>query len=152
MKINNAGLDLIKKYEGCVLHAYPDPATKAEPYTIGYGATYYEDGSKVMMGDIITKEKAESLLIAHVGTFVDKVMKLIKSTINENQKSALVSFSYNCGIGNLSKSTLLKKVNVNPNDTTIRDEFMKWNKAAGKVMAGLTTRRKAEADLYFTAV
>jgi lysozyme len=60
-----------------------------------------------------------------------------------------LSFTYNVGIANLQKSTLLKKVNYNPNDPTIRLEFMKWNKAGGKVLNGLTRRREAEANLYF---
>ena len=74
----------------------------------------------------------------------------MKSAINENQLGALTSFAFNAGTGNLQKSTLLKKVNANPNDPTIRDEFMRWTKAGGKVLNGLVTRRKAEADLYFT--
>jgi lysozyme len=64
----------------------------------------------------------------------------------------LVSFAYNAGVGNLQKSTLLKKVNANPADPSIRDEFMKWDKANSKVLAGLTRRRQAEADLYFKPV
>ena len=66
------------------------------------------------------------------------------------QFDALVSFAYNVGVGNFAKSTLLKKVNANPNDPTIRSEFEKWNKANGRVLKGLVTRRKEEADLYFT--
>ena len=81
--------------------------------------------------------------------FADKVDPLVKSQVNENQFAALTSFAYNAGIGNLMKSTLLKKVNANPSDETIRTEFMKWDKAGGKQLAGLTRRRKAEADLYF---
>jgi len=75
---------------------------------------------------------------------------LVKSNVTENNFAALVSFTFNVGTGNLKKSTLLKKVNLNPNDPTIRSEFMKWNKGAGKVLAGLTKRRQAEADLYFS--
>jgi lysozyme len=63
---------------------------------------------------------------------------------------ALVSFSYNLGLGNLDKSTLLKKVNANPSDATIRLEFMKWVNKGSSFEKGLTRRRKAEADLYFT--
>ena len=71
------------------------------------------------------------------------------SHITPNQFGALVSFAYNCGIANLQKSTLLKKVIANHNDATIKDEFLKWNKAGGKVLAGLTRRREAESNLYF---
>ena len=66
------------------------------------------------------------------------------------QFDALVSFAYNVGTANFAKSTLLKKVNANPNDASIRAEFGKWNKSNGRVLKGLVTRRKEEADLYFT--
>jgi len=69
----------------------------------------------------------------------------------ENHFCAWVSFAYNAGLGNLQKSTLLRILNVNPNDAGIRDLFMRWSKAGRKELAGLTRRRKAEADLYFTA-
>jgi lysozyme len=71
-------------------------------------------------------------------------------TITQNQFDALVSFCYNVGPSNLKSSTLLKKVNLNPNDPTIKNEFLKWNRGGGKVLDGLTRRRQAEADLYFT--
>lgn len=148
--INKAGLDMIKRSEGCVLKAYPDPATKGEPYTIGYGATFYEDGSKVKIGEKITQARADKLLAHHVSLFSEQVDKLVTSEVNANQFAALVSFAFNCGIANLQKSTLLKRVNANPNDPSIRAEFMKWNKAAGKVMNGLTKRREEEANLYFS--
>ena len=85
-----------------------------------------------------------------VKKYEDDVYKIVQCPINFYQHDALTSFAYNCGIGNLKKSTLLKKVNKNSMDPTIRDEFAKWNKSGGQVLAGLTRRRKAEADLYFT--
>lgn len=149
MKLNKAGADLIKSFEGCKLDAYKCSANKT---TIGYGNTYYEDGSLVQMGDRITQERAESLFELIADSFASKVKPLITSNVNSNQFDSLVSFAYNCGIGNLKSSTLLRKVNANPNDPTIRAEFEKWNKASGKVLAGLTRRRKAEADLYFKPI
>lgn len=149
MKLNKAGADLIKSFEGCKLDAYKCSANKT---TIGYGNTYYEDGSLVQMGDRITQERAESLFELIADSFASKVKPLITSNVNSNQFDSLVSFAYNCGIGNLKSSTLLRKVNANPNDPTIRAEFEKWNKASGKVLAGLTRRRKAEADLYFKSI
>lgn len=146
MKLNKAGADLIKSFEGCKLDAYKCSANKE---TIGYGNTFYEDGSAVKLGDRITQERAESLFVLISDSFAAKVKPLVTSAVSENQFGALVSFAYNCGIANLKSSTLLRKVNANPNDATIRTEFEKWNKAAGKVLAGLTRRRKAEADLYF---
>ena len=146
MTLNKAGADLIKSFEGCKLKAYQCSAMK---WTIGYGNTFYEDGKPVKMGDAITQEKAEQLFELISADFSSKVAKLVPSHITPNQFGALTSFAYNCGVVNLQKSTLLKKVNANHNDPTIRGEFLKWNKAGGKVLAGLTRRREAEANLYF---
>ena len=134
-------------FEGCRLEAYLCPASVP---TIGYGSTYYEDGRPVKLGDAITQERADQLFEAIAEDFAKRVRSLLKIGLNENQFSALVSFTYNVGVANLKKSTLLKKVNINPSDTTITDEFLKWNKAGGKVLAGLTRRREEEAKLYFT--
>ena len=146
MKLNKEGADLIKFFEGCKLKAYQCSAGK---WTIGYGNTFYEDGSPVIAGHAITKEKAESLFSLIANDFSRKVDPLVTDKVNENQLAALISFAYNCGVGNLKSSTLLKKVNADPSDITIRNEFMKWNKASGKVLNGLTKRREAEANLYF---
>ena len=143
------GIATIKKFEGLKLKAYLCPAGIL---TIGYGNTFYENNTKVQPTDKITIDRADQLLFFIVNKFEGEVKKVVKSAINENQLGALTSFAFNAGTGNLQKSTLLKKVNANPNDPTIRDEFMKWTRAGGKVLNGLVTRRKAEADLYFTAV
>jgi len=148
MKINKAGKDLIKTYEGLKLTAYKCSANKD---TIGYGNTFYEDGSPVKPGDKITMERADKLFGIIVDSFATKVEKVVKSDVNPNQFAAIVSFAYNAGVGNLQSSTLLKKVNANPNDPTIKDEFMKWTRAGGKVLNGLVKRRTAESTLYFTA-
>lgn len=139
-------LDIIKRFEGLSLSAYKCPAGKI---TIGFGNTFYEDGNPVQMGDKITRERADFLLLKVAEQFAERMAKYIKAHINDNQRSALLSFAYNCGIGNFSGSTLLKKVNANPNDPTIRAEFMKWNRSSGKILTGLTRRREAEANLYF---
>lgn len=145
--MNKAGIDLVKSFEGLRLTAYKCSAGKD---TIGYGNTFYEDGSKVKPGDKITVERAVKLLEFMLDKFEDSVDKLVTPELNENQKSALVSFAYNCGVGNLKSSTLLKKVNADPNDPSIADEFKKWTKAGGKVLTGLVKRRNAESILYFT--
>ena len=147
MVITNKLKQLVKEFEGCKLKAYKCPAGI---WTIGYGNTRYEDGLGIREGDEITQAKAELLLEAILIKFIKEVEKMVKSNINQNQKDAITDFAYNCGIGNLNSSTLLKKVNANPNDITIKDEFLKWNKASGKVLAGLTKRRQAEANLYFS--
>jgi lysozyme len=143
----NKGIPIIRKFEGLKLKAYLCPAGV---WSIGYGNTFYENGSKVQEGEKITLDRADKLLFFVVQKFESEVSKLVKSSINDNQLGALTSFAFNVGAGNLGKSTLLKKVNANPNDATIRDEFMRWTKAGGKVLNGLVTRRKAEADLYFS--
>ena len=143
MKINEKGLDLIKSFEGLRLEAYLCPAGV---WTIGYGHT-----KGVKKGMKITKEKADELLMEDLQEFQKGVEKLTsKVELTDNQFSALVSFAFNLGLGNLENSTLLKKVNRNPNDETIRNEFMKWIYAGGKPLEGLKRRRKYEADLYFT--
>jgi len=146
MKLNKDGIDLMHKFEGCKLEAYLCPAKIP---TIGWGNTYYEDGKKIKLGDKITQQRADELFILIAEDFAKRVRNLLKKTLTENQFNALVSFTYNVGVANLNKSTLLKKVNTNPLDQTIKDEFMKWNKASGKVLNGLTKRRQAEAELYF---
>ena len=148
MKLNKLGIDLMHHFEGCRLEAYLCPAKVP---TIGWGNTYYEQGTPVRMGDKISQERANSLFLFIANKFADEVRKVIKTNLNENQFSALVCFAYNVGTGNLGKSTLLKKVNVNPNDATIANEFLRWNKAGGKELLGLTRRRTAESKLYFTS-
>jgi len=146
MKLNKAGKDLIKSFEGCKLVSYQCSAGK---WTIGYGNTFFENGEAVKPGDRITQKKAEELFEIIAKDFEDRVAKLVKTILTENQFSAIVSIAYNIGTANLQKSTLLKMVNFNPNNPLIRVEFMKWNRAGGKVLAGLTRRREAEAKLYF---
>lgn len=155
-KVNEKTIDLIKSFEGLFLKAYPDPGTvndpikKGKPITIGYGTTKYPDGRLISLGDVITEPQALEYLAFEVNQKAAAVEKLLRVVPNDNQFGALVSFAYNLGEGNLSSSTLLKKCNVNPDDESIRAEFLKWNKANSKVMAGLTRRRIAEADLYFS--
>ena len=146
MKLNKEGSDLIKSFEGCKLKAYQCSAKK---WTIGYGNTFFEDGTPVVAGNAISQQKAEDMFELIASEFASKVAKLVTSNVTENQFGALVSFAYNCGAVNLQKSTLLKKVNANHNDQSIRGEFLKWNKAGGKVLAGLSRRREAESNLYF---
>ena len=119
--------------------------------TIGYGNTYYSDGKKVTLLDKdITKQQAFDMFKEVANRFAKRVDALVTSNINQNQFNALVSFAYNVGTGNFSSSTLLKKVNKNPNDLTLKAEFLRWNKAGGKVINGLTNRRNEEAILYFS--
>lgn len=147
MKLGSKGLELIKSFEGFYSKPYLDPIGIP---TIGYGATYYLNKKKVTMKDKpLTEKEASDLLKEMMTNYENDVKRLVKRELNQNQFDALVSFTYNLGSTNLGKSTLLKKVNANPCDKTIKDEFLKWNKAGGKVLNGLTRRRNAEAELYF---
>lgn len=146
-KIGKQGIEMIKSFEGLRLKAYRCSANVA---TIGYGNTFYENGKRVAMTDpMITEAKAEELLAWSLTKFEQWVDSYCVDTITQNQFDALVSFCYNLGPNNLKASTLLKKVNKDPKDPTIRAEFMKWNKAGGRALKGLTRRREAEANLYF---
>ena len=145
MEVNKAGKDLIKQFEGCKLKAYKCPAGL---WTISWGLTFYPDGRKVKEGDVITQQQAEEYFDAVVNDFAKDVDVLVKSNVTANNFSAIVSFAYNVGIGNLKNSTLLKKVNANPKDATIPAEFRKWVRANNVVLKGLVKRRDAEAKLY----
>ncbi len=149
MKTGEKGLALIKSFEGFYSKPYKDPIGIP---TIGYGFTYYlPDRRKVTMQDRpLTEHQATCMLQEILEGYEGNVLRLVRSKLTQNQFDALVSFTFNLGAANLAKSTLLKKVNINPNDPSIRDEFAKWRLAGGKVFAGLVRRRKAEADLYFS--
>ena len=147
-KLSLKGFELIKKFEGISLKPYLCPAGIP---TISIGCTYYPDGRKVKMTDpVITESFAKEIFQSILVHYEKAVDSFCRDDINQNQFDALVSLAYNIGVGNLQKSTLIKKVNINPSDPTIKDEFLKWNKGAGKVLAGLTKRRQVELDLYFS--
>lgn len=154
-KIGINGLSLIKEKEGFEAKPYFCPAKVA---TIGYGATYYPDdysivslrGKRVNITDPAISETTATILLQKMLNVYEKAVdSYTRDDINQNQFDALVSFAYNLGTSALKNSTLLKKVNKNPEDTAIRAEFNKWVKAGGKTLKGLVIRRKQEADLYF---
>ena len=156
MKLNEEGYQMIMNFEGLSLKPY---LCSAGVPTIGYGNTYYPNGKKVTLKDKpITKEYAIEIFKFFADLFAKDVNNLLKTTVTQNQFNALVSFAYNVGSDidaddipeGLGDSTLLKKVNKNPNDLSIMAEFLKWNKSNGKVSNGLVKRRKLEAKLYFT--
>jgi lysozyme len=144
--------DFIKSREGLKLTAYQD---SAGIWTIGYCTIIYEDYTPVKKGDVITRQKADQLIEGEISSKSAKVNAALAAVaVSQNQFDALVSFAYNVGTGALLSSTLLKLVKANPADPKIRGAFMVWNKAHvnGKLVAiqGLTNRRAAEADLYFS--
>lgn len=147
MKLNNDGYNLICEFEGLRLKPY---LCSAKIPTIGYGNTYYPDGKRVTLLDKeITKEYAFEIFKVIADKYATRVKSMLKKEVTQNQFNALVSLAYNIGTGGFATSTLLKKVNINPNDLSIKNEFAKWNKAGGKVVQGLVNRRKKEAEVYF---
>ena len=156
MKLDNKGYLLIAEFEGLRLSPY---RCSAGVPTIGYGNTFYPSGAKVTMNDKpITQATAFWMLKQVVNMFARDVNSLVKVPITQNQFNALVSFAFNLGSDidadnipeGLGDSTLLRKVNINPNDQSIAREFLKWNKAGGRVLDGLTKRRTKEAQIYFS--
>jgi lysozyme len=143
MKLSQNGLDLIKEFEGLRLKAYPDIGGVP---TIGYGTT----GPDIKLGMEITKAEAEDLLRQDVAAFEGGVSDLVKVAINQNEFDALVSFSYNVGLGALKSSTLLRLLNNGADRSVVAAEFVRWNKVDGKPIEGLTRRRKAEQALFLT--
>ncbi len=139
MKINDAGLKLIKEYEGCKLKAYLDAV---HVWTIGYGHTGGCYG-----GRVITQEEADELLKSDIESFEEQVDNLIDIVVNENQYSAIIAFVFNLGAHAFKNSTLLVKLNEGDFAGAAK-EFLRWNKAGGLAMPGLTRRRQAEKDLF----
>ena len=141
MKTSHKGIALIKEFEGLRLKAYKCPGGV---WTIGYGHTV-----GVKSGMVITERQAEEYLKADLIAF-EKYLNGLGLAINQNQFDALISFIYNVGTGNFSKSTLLRKVRANPQDNSIMDEFLRWVYSKGRVLPGLQRRRLAEMKLYFS--
>ena len=144
MKISNKGLELIKEFEGFSSVAYLCSAKKA---TIGYGNTFWEDGTPVKIGDQISKERAETLLKHVVDNFSVAVEVDIKIEVSQNQFDAMVSLAYNIGLGAFKNSTLLRQLNRG-NFVGASQEFLRWDKSNGKPLLGLTRRREREKLLF----
>lgn len=142
MRISQKGIKLIQDFEGLALRAYRDPIGI---WTWGYGST----GPHVTPDKIGTKEEAEQLLKKDLERFEKGVSEIVKVPLTQNQFDALVSFSFNLGLGNLKSSTLLKKLNAS-DYVGASKEFTRWDKAGGKVLAGLTRRREAEKALFLS--
>jgi len=139
MKTSDEGISLIKKFEGCRLEPY---FCSGNVLTIGYGHT-----KDVIENMSITEDTAEALLKEDLKDFEEQVSNLVKVELNQNQFDALIAWTFNLGSGNLSSSTLLKKLNNSEYDE-VPEQIKRWNKAGGKVLEGLIRRREAEALLF----
>lgn len=125
-------------------HAYPDPGTGAQPWTIGWGST----GPEVKHDTVWTAQQAEASLDNHLLHFCAGILTMSPTLLQESPRrlAAIISFAYNCGLRNYRISTLKKRVDAK-DWVGAREEIVKWNKAAGRVLLGLTRRRQAEAQL-----
>lgn len=146
MQTSEKGISLIKEFEGCKLTAYQD---SVGVWTIGYGWTQPVDGKPIRAGMTIKQQTAERLLKTGLVSYESDVSRLVKVGLTQGQFDALVSFTYNLGARSLSTSTLLRKLNAG-DYAGAADEFLRWNKAGGKVLNGLTRRREAERALFLS--
>ena len=146
MQTSEKGIALIQQFEGCKLTAYQD---SVGVWTIGYGWTQPVDGKPIRAGMTIKQETAERLLKTGLVSYESDVSRLVKVGLTQWQFDALVSFTYNLGARSLSTSTLLRKLNAG-DYAGAADEFLRWNKAGGKVLNGLTRRREAERALFLS--
>jgi lysozyme len=146
-KLDIEGVKMLEQLEGLKLKAYK---CNAGVWTIGIGNTFYQDGTKVKEGDSITKIQAYFLFNLISKKFIDAINDNVKVKINQNQFNSLFCWVYNIGISAFKNSTLLRILNVNPNDGNIAKQFLRWNKIAGVESKGLTNRRIKESSLYFT--
>ena len=145
MKISQKGLNLIKRFEGCHLEPYRDPIGL---WTVGWGHLI-GDGKTLPIEWFrrLTQDEADRLLEKDLEKFERGVLRLCPNNLTQHRFDALISFAYNLGLGNLQNSTLRRKHNRG-DILGASQEFLKWNKAGGKVFRGLTLRRQAESDLY----
>lgn len=147
MKMSANGIRFLKDREGVELKAYPDPATNGEPYTIGVGHTSMAGPPKVTKGMTITEHEAEEILTRDLVKYEKAVEDHAGPEFSQNQFDAMVSFCFNIGPGNFKSSSVARHHKAR-NYHAAAESFLKWNKAAGKVMKGLTDRRKLEKELY----
>jgi lysozyme len=159
MSISEAGIQLIKSFEGCHAMPYKCPAAL---WTVGYGRVLYPDQARLKTNErasyalkpehnrLWDADEIDSLLEKDLLRFSVGVRRLCHASAdNKCHHDALVSFSYNCGLGSLQSSTLRMKYNRGDYDGAA-DEFLKWNKAGGKVLNGLVRRREAERALFLS--
>lgn len=143
MQLGAAGLELIKEFESCRLTAYLDQ--RGIP-TIGYGHT----GAEVSVGQSCTQAQADQFLLSDTKTATLGVLKSLDVVVTQNQFDALVSFTFNVGIGSEAHSTLIKQVNMG-HVLLAGDEFLKWDHVNGVANLGLLRRRQAEQALFLKA-
>lgn len=145
MNIGERGIALIKSFEGFKAHPYRDPIGIP---TIAYGATYYPDGRRVRLTDPpISEQEGEMLLRYQVQSYADGIDRYAQVPLTQSQFDALTSWAYNVGLEAARKSTLMRRLNEG-DYMGAANELLRWNRAGGRVWAGLTRRREAERALF----
>ena len=139
MRISANGIALLREFEGLRLVAYQDPVGI---WTIGFGHT-----KTVRPGQRISMERAEQLLREDLAVFERCVDRAVTVPMNQNEADALISWAFNVGCGAVARSTLVRKLNAGDR-AGAADEFLRWNKAGGKSLPGLSRRRRAERELF----
>lgn len=143
MSAESRALALIKQFEGCKLHAYPDPGTGGEPYTCGWGST----GPDIHPGTVWTQDQADNRLLLDVTRFARGVRKLLVRPVTDGQLAACISLAYNIGLRAFGGSTLLRLLNAG-DYAGASLQFPRWSRAGGRVMPGLVRRRAAERACF----
>jgi lysozyme len=136
-------LALIKRWEGCHLTAYPDPGTGGAPWTIGWGST----GPGIGPGVTWTQQQADERLAADVQKFMTGVETAVGIPLETHQIGALTSLAYNIGLGAFRNSTLLRMIKAGDMKGA-SEQFLRWNRAGGRIMRGLSNRRADERDVF----
>lgn len=144
MSLSPIGLGLLKTFEGYKNKAYKD---SANIWTIGYGTIKYSNGTKVKEGDTCTEDQASTYMLNDLKGFEETINNNVKVVLTQNQYDSLVSLCYNIGASAFKESTLLKKLNAK-DYLGAADQFLRWNKAGGKVISGLKNRREKERELF----
>lgn len=155
MKMSDKGLEMLKKFEGFVPHAYDDLDHKARPLkagdrpqgtvTIGYGHI----GRHAKPGNVLTEKEASAILAEELQTYERAVERAITRPMNQNEFDAMVSLCYNIGASNFERSSVKRMFNAG-SKTLAAQAFLLWNKSKGRVLNGLVTRRRAERELFLT--
>ena len=144
MKVSRAGIDLIKRFEGCRLKSYQD---SVGVWTIGYGHTSAAGVPQVVKGMSITQQEADDILVRDLVKYEAGVQRALTRSPTQNQFDAMVSLCFNIGEGAFAGSTLVRRFNAG-DIAGASDAFLMWNKAGGKVLPGLESRRKDERALF----
>lgn len=150
-QLDQTGINLIKGFEGCVLHPYLD---QVKIPTIGIGMTYYPStGKKVTMQDAaLTQQQADSEFLLLLKPYCLAVYSTTRDDLTQNQFNALVSLTYNIGMGGFKGSTVHRLVNANVTGQQLKAAFLMWKKADGKVLNDLVKRRTKEYNTYINQI